>query len=110
MSTIRSAQHRFTKGKSSLTNMTSFYTAITSLIDKETVREVMDFVILNFTKAFNTVLDKNLIVKQLEGGLAKHVVKLNGWAQRVVVEVAKFSWRTVTSGVSPGVNSESSLA
>lgn len=90
--------------------MTSFYTAITSLIDKKTVREVMDFVILNFTKAFNTVLDKNLIVKQLEGELAKHVVKLNGWAQRVVVEVAKFSWRTVTSGVSPGVNSESSLA
>lgn len=99
LSIIKSAQHRFTKGRSSLTNMTSLYNEISSLIDKETVRERMDFVILNFSKAVNTVPDQSLIVKKLDGGLAEQMVKLNGWAQRVMAEIAASSWRTVISGV-----------
>jgi len=49
---IRNSQYGFTKAKSFLTNLTTFYNELSGLVDKG--RE-MDIVNVDFSKAFNAL-------------------------------------------------------
>lgn len=104
--TIGRSQHGFTKGKSCLTNLISFYNDMTSLMDEG---RAVDIVYLDFSKAFDTVshkipIDKLLKWPLLDGQTARWFENcLNGWAQRVVVSGTKSSWRpVVTRGILQG--------
>ncbi|PKU49579.1 rna-directed dna polymerase from mobile element jockey- hypothetical protein [Limosa lapponica baueri] len=57
---LMSSQHGFTKGKSRLTNLITFYNEKTGLVDEE---RAMDIVCLYFSKAFDTVFHKVLLEK-----------------------------------------------
>jgi len=59
---IRSSQHGFTKGKSCLTNLITFYVEMTGLVDEQ---RAVDIGYLDFSKAFNTFSYKIIIEKLL---------------------------------------------
>ncbi|KAK4829030.1 hypothetical protein QYF61_001805 [Mycteria americana] len=90
---IRHSQHGFTKGKSCLTNLISFY-KINRLADEGKV-------------AFDTVPHSILMDKLSNCGMSGFTVRwvkswLNSRAQRVVVNGATSGWPLVTSGVPQG--------
>ena len=69
---IKSNQHRFTKGKSCLTNLIAFYDVITVWVDGG---RAVDVVCLDFSKVFDTVSHNILVMR-----LRKCVV--NEWTVR----------------------------
>ena len=90
---IGSSQHGFTKGKSYLTNLITFYDEMIGLVDRE---RTVNVVYLAFSKAFNTVSNKILIEKLLMYRLDEQKVRwtenwLNRWTQRVVISGIKFT-------------------
>ncbi|GAB0209132.1 hypothetical protein GRJ2_003378900 [Grus japonensis] len=88
---IRPSQHGFMKGRSSLTNLISFYDKVTHLVDEG---KAVDVVYLDFSKAFNTVSQSILLEKLAAHGLDGCTLRwvknwLDGQAQRVVVNGVK---------------------
>ncbi|KAK4818869.1 hypothetical protein QYF61_021074 [Mycteria americana] len=69
---IRSSQHGFTKGKSCLISLITFYDETTGLVDEG---RAVDIVYLDFCKAFDTVSHKILIKKLLKYGLDEQTVR-----------------------------------
>ena len=91
---IRPSQHGFTKGRSCLTNLISFYDPVTRLVDEG---KAVDVVYLDFSKAFDTVSHSILLQKLAVRGLDWNILgwvrnRLEGRAQRVVVNGVKSSW------------------
>jgi len=105
---IRSSQRGFMKGRSCLTNLSSFYNKMTHLVDEG---KAVDFVYLHFSKALDTISHSILLEKLAAhgwdgcahgwDGCTHRWVKnrVDGQAQKVVVNGVKSSWWLVTSGV-----------
>ncbi|KAJ7421834.1 RNA-directed DNA polymerase from mobile element jockey-like protein [Willisornis vidua] len=98
----RPSQDWFRKGRSSLTNLISFYDWMTHLADK-----AVDVVYLDFSKVFDTISHGILLEKLAAHGLDRYTlcwVKncLDGQGQKVLVKGAASSWQFVTSGVPQG--------
>ncbi|PKU28237.1 rna-directed dna polymerase from mobile element jockey-like [Limosa lapponica baueri] len=101
---IRSSQHRFSEGKSCLTNLIAFSDGMTGWIDEG---RAVDVVYLDFSKAFDTVSHSIHIGKLRKCGLDEWTARwienwLNDRAQRFVIRGTESSWRSIKRGVPQG--------
>jgi len=101
---IRNSQHGFTKGRSCLTNLLDFFEIVTKAVDEG---NSVDFVYLDFAKAFDKVPHRRLLKKLESHGINGKVsdwVKnwLSDRRQKVSINRESSSWQAVTSGVPQG--------
>lgn len=101
---IRHSQHGFSKGKSCVTNLLSFYKKVFETMDEG---DRYDIVYLDFSKAFDRVPHRRLLSKVKAHGIEGKVLEwIRGWLtnreQRVQVNGRKSEWGSVTSGVPQG--------
>ena len=74
---IRHSQHCFSKGKSCLTNLLSFYRKVFETIDEG---DEYDIVYLDFSKAFDRVPHRKLLKKVKTHGIGGKVLEwIRGW-------------------------------
>ena len=68
---IRPSQHGFTKSRSCLTKLISFYDLVTRLVDEG---KAVDVVYLDFSRAFDTVSHSILMQKLAVRGLDRYTL------------------------------------
>ncbi|KAF4801466.1 hypothetical protein TURU_034387 [Turdus rufiventris] len=99
---IQDSQHSFTKGKSCLTNLVTFYDGVTASLDKG---RLTDVIYLDFYKAFDTVLT-SFSPNWREMGLMSAVICIrncsDGRIKRVEVNGSESQRTSVTSGAHQG--------
>ena len=103
-SLLYDSQHGFRKNKSCLTNLLEFLHVVTEGLDKG---EPIDVIYLDFSKAFDKVPHKRLMLKLKAMGIGGRVSKwIEAWLgnrrQRVVLNGEFSEWEEVTSGVPQG--------
>jgi hypothetical protein len=101
---IRDSQHGFVKGKSCLTNLLLFLEKLTKIVDDG---QPADVLYLDFSKAFDRVPHKRLVLKMKAHGIGPKVCAwiaswLDSRQQRVVVNGQESNWEEVKSGVPQG--------
>ena len=101
---IRSSQHGFQRGRSTLTNLLEHLETLTKNVDSG---NAVDVLYLDFSKAFDRLPHQRLL-KKLEGlGVRGKVLAwISNWLQnrkqRVIVRGKKSAWMSVISGVPQG--------
>ena len=101
---LSKSQHRFRSGRSTLTNLVEFFNQTTKWYDEG---RCFDVFYLNFSKAFDVICHKRLIVKLkaigIEGKLIEWITDwLKGRRQRVRVGEEFSEWVEVLSSVLQG--------
>ena len=101
---LRSSQHGFMAGKSTLSNLLEYLEELTSLVDQG---HSVDVIYLDFAKAFDKVPHLRLIRKCEGLGIqGKILLWIQNWLsdrkQRVILNGMSSSWGDVLSGVPQG--------
>ena len=101
---IRSSQHGFTAGRSCLTNLLEYMEELTRLVEEG---HAVDMFYLDFSKAFDLVPHRRLLVKLrglgIQGKVASWIEKwLSERKQRVVLNGEVSDWGDILSGVVQG--------